>query len=104
MSSVNHVIINRDDHHRWIEYDATYGTGVHSWVTLFRGFPFLVKLLEYLEMFRAGLLVQELTSSFPQFMNYYMNITQIRKMPAYICIVYRNLLGDLYAADIITRN
>ena len=57
VSSVNHVIVDRDNHHAWIKYDATNDTGVHSWVTLLGRFPFLLKHLEYLETFRVGLLL-----------------------------------------------
>ena len=49
MASVNHVVVDGDHHHRWIKDDAVENTGVHCRVPLLGGFPFLLKLFEYLD-------------------------------------------------------
>lgn len=50
MASVDHVIVDGDDHHRWIEDDSADDAGVHRAVSLvLGGIPFLLKLLEHLK-------------------------------------------------------
>jgi hypothetical protein len=53
MASVNHVVVDGDRHHGWIEDDAADDAGVHCRVRLLGGFPFLLKLLEYLGTFQS---------------------------------------------------
>jgi hypothetical protein len=53
MASVDHVVVDGDHHHGWIKDDATNDTGVHCWVPSLGGFPFLLKLFEYLDARRV---------------------------------------------------
>ena len=53
MAAVDHVVVDGDHHHGWIKDDATNDTGVHCRVPSLGGFPFLLKLFEYLSMFRV---------------------------------------------------